>query len=79
MLDLKTDTLYDSGKEDIGKTFHVVQVIGMNEDLWDEVRGLDSETWKGCAWAELVVVQTRHSGSGMIFLISREQCPLWYL
>ena len=44
VLDLKTDTLYDSGKEDKGKTFHVVQVIGMNEDLWDEVRGLGSET-----------------------------------
>ena len=22
--------------------------LGMNDDLWDEVRGLGSETWKGC-------------------------------
>ena len=49
MLDLKTDKLYDSGKEDEGKTSHVLQVLGMNEDLWAKVRGLDSETWKGCA------------------------------
>ena len=43
MLDLKTDELYDSGKEDEGKTFHVLQLLGMNEDLWDKVRGLG--TW----------------------------------
>ena len=36
-LDLKTDTLYDSRKEGEGKTFHVLQVLGMNEDLWDRV------------------------------------------
>ena len=23
-------------------------VFGMNDDLWDRVRGLGSETWKGC-------------------------------
>ena len=44
MLDLKTDKLYDSGEEDEGKTFHVLQILGMNEDLWDKVRGLGSET-----------------------------------
>ena len=38
MLDLKTDK-YDSGKEDEGKTLHVSQVLGMNEDLWDGVCG----------------------------------------
>ena len=27
------DKLYDSGKEDEGKTFHVLQVLGMNEDI----------------------------------------------
>ena len=31
-----------------GKTFHKLHVLGMNDDLWDRVRGLDSETWKGC-------------------------------
>ena len=49
MLDLKTDKLYDSGKEDRGKMFYVLQVLGMNEDLWDRVHGLGSETWKGSA------------------------------
>ena len=44
MLGLKTDWLCDSGKEDEGKTFHVLLVLGMNEDLWDRVRGLGSET-----------------------------------
>ena len=44
MLDLKTGTLYDSGKQDKGKTFYVLQVLGMNGDLWDNVRGLGSET-----------------------------------
>ena len=39
MLDLKPDKLYDSGKEDEGKTLHVSQVLGMNEDLWDRVCG----------------------------------------
>ena len=40
MLDLKTDTLYDSRKEDEGKTFQVLQVLGMNEDLLEEWRHL---------------------------------------
>ena len=30
----------------------------MNEDLWDKVRGLGSETWKGCEWVEVLVVLT---------------------
>ena len=44
MLDLKTDKLCDSWKEDEGKTFHVLQVLGVNEDLWDRLPGLGSET-----------------------------------
>ena len=32
MLDLKTDKLYDSEKEDECKAFHVLQVLGMNGD-----------------------------------------------
>ena len=32
MLDLKTDKLQDSRMEVEGKMFHVLQVLGMNED-----------------------------------------------
>ena len=45
----------------------------MKDDLRARVRGLDIITWKGCDWVELLVVRARRSGSGMIFLISREQ------
>ena len=48
ILDLKDGKLQDSGKQEEGKTFHKLHVIGMNEDLWDGVHGLGSETWKGC-------------------------------
>ena len=27
--------------------FHKLHVLGMNDDLWDKVHGLGSETWKG--------------------------------
>ena len=37
-----------SGKQEEGKTFHKLHVLGMNEDLWDKVRGLCSESLKGC-------------------------------
>ena len=30
-----------------GKIFHKLHVLGMNDDLWDKVCGLCSETWKG--------------------------------
>ena len=30
-----------------GKVFQSLQVLGMNEDLWERIRGLDSMTWKG--------------------------------
>ena len=30
-----------------GKTFLKLHVLGMNDDLWDRVRELGSETWKG--------------------------------
>ena len=26
--------------------FYKLHVLGMNDDLWDRVRGLGSETWK---------------------------------
>ena len=46
ILDLKDGKLSDSGKQEEGKTFHNLHVLGMNDDLWDEVCGLGSETWK---------------------------------
>ena len=42
MLDLKIDKLYDPENEDEGKTFHILQVLGTNEDFWDILRGLGS-------------------------------------
>ena len=40
------------GKQEEGKTFHKLHVLGMNDDLWDRLRGLGCETWKGCEWYE---------------------------
>ena len=40
--------MQDSGKEEEGKTFHKLHVLGMNDDLRDQARGLGSETWQGC-------------------------------
>ena len=34
------------------KTFHKLHVLGMNDDLWDRVCGLSSETWLGCERVE---------------------------
>ena len=48
ILDLKDGKLSDSGKQEEGKTFYKLHVLGMNDDLCDRVRGLGSETWKGC-------------------------------
>ena len=28
--------------------FHKLHVLGMNDDLWDKVREVGSETWKRC-------------------------------
>ena len=46
ILDLKDDKVYDSGKQAEGKTFHKLHVLGVNDDLWDKVHELGSETWK---------------------------------
>ena len=37
-------------------TFHKLHVLGMNDDFWDRVCGLGSETWKGCHWMRHDVV-----------------------
>ena len=35
--------------------FHKLNSLGMNDDLWDKVCGLGSETWKGGESVELLV------------------------
>ena len=40
MLDLRDGKLWDSGKQEEGKTFHKLHVLGMNDDLWDKFRGV---------------------------------------
>ena len=35
-------------KQEEGKTFHKLHVLGMNDDLGDRFHGLGSESWKGC-------------------------------
>ena len=35
-------------KQEEGNIFHKLHILGMNDDLWGRVRGLGSETWKGC-------------------------------
>ena len=45
ILDSKEGKFQDSGKEE-GKTSHEMHVLGMNDDLWDTVIGLGSESWK---------------------------------
>ena len=37
IIDLNKGQLYESGKEE-GKTFHILQVFGTNDDFWDRVR-----------------------------------------
>ena len=44
MLDLKAAKFYYSGREEESKTFYVLQVLGIKEDLWDRVCGLGNET-----------------------------------
>ena len=35
-------------RQEEGKTFHKLHVLGMNDDLWDKFRGFGSETCNGC-------------------------------
>ena len=48
ILNLKDGMLSDSGKQEGGKTFSKLHVLGMNDDLLDSVCGLGSETWNRC-------------------------------
>ena len=48
-----------------------------DDDLWDIFCGLGCETWKGWEWVELLVVLTRLRGTGIVSLISWEQCTKW--
>ena len=36
--------LWDAGKEEEGNTFYKLYILGVNDDLWDGVRGVGSET-----------------------------------
>ena len=47
ILDFHHGRLYDSGKEEEGKTFRNLHALGTNNDLWDRVRGLGGEAWQG--------------------------------
>ena len=38
----------DSGKQEEGKMFRKMHVLGVNDDLWDTVRRSGSEIWKRC-------------------------------
>ena len=44
---MKEGELMESGKQEEGKTFHKLHVLGMNDDFWDKACGLGIETWKG--------------------------------
>ena len=48
ILDLKEDKLQNVGKEEEGRNSHLLKVAGMNDDLWDRVRGLGRRIRKGC-------------------------------
>ena len=37
-----------SGKQEGSNTLHKTHFLGMNDNFWDRVRGLSSETGKGC-------------------------------
>ena len=52
IFDLKADKLQDSRKEEEYMMFHGLQVLGMNDDLWDRVRDLGSGIWNECvSWS----------------------------
>ena len=40
---------------------HKLQVLAINDDLWDRGYGLGGETWKGCEWIELLLFQSHFS------------------
>ena len=78
MLDLEGDKLKVSERTVNGNVFYSWEVAAMNYDVWDRVLGLGSLTWTGCDLIELSVDQARLTGSGIISLISREQCRWKY-
>ena len=39
--------MYDAAKDE-GEKFHKLQVLGMNDDLWDRFCGLCTALWIGC-------------------------------
>ena len=55
----------DSEKEEEGRTFYKLHVLGMNDSLWDRVHRLDTETWKWCEWVEFAVFLSCLRGTGI--------------
>ena len=49
-IDLRFERWQDvrSREQEEGKTSNKLHVLGMNDDFWDRIRRLGSETWKGC-------------------------------
>ena len=41
ILDLKDGKLQGSRKQEEGKTFNKLHALGINDDLWDKVHGVD--------------------------------------
>ena len=58
------DPRFERGQvaEEERMTLYKLHVLLMNDDLWDRVRGVGSETWNGCECVELLVVLTRLRG-----------------
>ena len=78
--DLKDGKLLDSGKQEEGKIFHKLHVLGMNDDLLDTVCGLGSETWKGCEWLvpykgspEIVIQTSWHYNGSSSSAVTQEE------
>ena len=56
---IEQSTLTGSEKAEAEEKFHSLQVLGMNDDLWDRDRGLGCELWKWCERIKLLVGRTR--------------------
>ena len=46
ILDLNNGKLLDAEKQEEGKKFHELHVLGVNDDMWNKVRELGSKNWR---------------------------------